>query len=101
MTSETMAFPSPNPLRIMKMFVAAAGSAHSQRNFGFSLAVTVCKQILNAMMYHAAVASDRSRFAVLSQRYLDDVGMTASDRAAALGYEEPMLDGWRVVASHL
>jgi len=83
------------------MFVAAAGSTHSQRNFGFSRAVTVCKQILNAMVDHAAVASDRSRFAALSQRYLDDVGMTASERAAALGYEEPMFDGWRVVASHL
>jgi len=83
------------------MFVAAAGSTHSHRDFGFSLAVTVCKQILNAARERRAVAAERSRFAALPQRYLDDVGMTAAERAAALGYEEPMLDGWRVVASHL
>ena len=52
----------------------------------------------------AVVAADRSRFAALPARYLDDIGMTASERAAALGYlgyEEPMIDAWRVVASHL
>jgi len=61
----------------------------------------LCKQILNAVRAHAAIAAERSRFAGLSQRYLDDVGVTAAERAAALGYEDEALDGWRVVASHL
>ena len=59
------------------------------------------KQFLNAIASRAADAADRSRFAALPSRYLDDVGMTAAERAAALGYEEPTTDGWRVVASHL
>ena len=59
------------------------------------------KRILNALAAHAAAASERSRFAALPSRYLDDVGMTEAERAAALGYDESNLDGWRVVASHL
>lgn len=59
------------------------------------------KQILNALAARAVAATERSRFAALPSRYLDDVGMTEADRAAALGYDESNLDGWRVVASHL
>ncbi len=59
------------------------------------------KQILNALAARAAAATERSRFAALPARYLDDVGMTEAERAAALGYDESNLDGWRVVASHL
>ena len=59
------------------------------------------KQILNALAARAVAATERSRFAALPSRYLDDVGMTEADRAAALGYDELNLDGWRVVASHL
>ena len=59
------------------------------------------KHILNALTERAVAAAERSRFAALPPRYLDDVGMTEAERAAALGYEEPMVDGWRVVASHL
>jgi len=59
------------------------------------------KQILNALAARAAAAAERSRFAALPARYLDDVGMTQADRAAALGSGELNLDGWRVVASHL
>ena len=79
----------------------AAGSTHHNLEFGFSAAVRVCKQILNPLVERAAAAADRSRFAALSARYLDDAGVTAAERAAALGYDEPMIDAWRVVASDL
>ncbi len=82
----------------------AAGSTHNGLEFSFSAVVRICKQILDALAERAVVAADRSRFAALPARYLDDIGMTASERAAALGYlgyEEPMIDAWRVVASHL
>ena len=82
------------------MYVAAAGPTHSHRDFGLTRAFTVCKQFLNVLTTRGAIAAERSRFAALPQRYLDDVGMTASERVAALGYEEPMLEGWRIVASH-
>lgn len=83
------------------MGVCAAGSTHSQPVFGFSGALRIGKHILNAVTERAAVAADRSRFAALPPRYLEDVGMTAGERAEALGYDEPMIDAWRVVASHL
>ena len=79
----------------------AAGSTHHNIEFGFSAVARICKQILNALAERAAVAADRSRFAALPARYLDDIGMTAAERAGALGYEEPMIEAWRVVASHL
>ena len=56
---------------------------------------------LNALAARAAAAAERSRFATLPRRYLDDVGMTEGERAAVLGYEERPGDGWGVVASHL
>jgi hypothetical protein len=79
----------------------AVGSDHSHPDFGFFGAIRLGKQILYAVAERAAKAADRSRFAALPMRYLDDAGMTAGERAAALGFEEPMVDGWRVVASHL
>ena len=79
----------------------AAGSTHAQSVFGFSWGIRIGKQILNAVTERAAVAAERSRFAVLPPRYLEDVGVTAAERAQALGYDEPMIDAWRVVASHL
>jgi hypothetical protein len=83
------------------MAAFVAGSAHSSSEFGFSAALKMGKQILNAFAERAAIAAERSQFATLSSRYLDDIGMTAGERAAALNYEEPVIDGWRVVASHL
>ena len=59
------------------------------------------KQILNSIAASAASAADRSQFAALPARYLDDVGLTEGERAAALGYDDPLLDPWRVIASHL
>ena len=78
-----------------------AGFTHPMADFGFSWAVRVSKQILNAIAASAASAADRSQFAALPVRYLDDVGLTEGDRAAALGYDDPLLDPWRVVALHL
>ncbi len=79
----------------------AAGSTHHGFEFGASGVVRVGKRILNAIAERASVAADRSQFAALPARYLDDIGMTAAKRAAILGYEELTTDGWRLVASHL
>ena len=83
------------------MAAYVAGSDHSLWDMGLAAGVRIGKHILNAVAERAAAASERSRFAALPPRYLDDVGMTEAERAAALGYEEPAVDGWRVVASHL
>ncbi len=83
----------------MSTYSARSNSSHML--FGFSGAVRVGKQILNAVGDRAADLAERSRFAILSARYLDDAGMTAGERAEALGYDEPMIDGWRIVASDL
>ena len=78
-----------------------AGSSQVHTDFGFSVIVKVCKQILNAVADRAVVAADRSRFAALPPRYLEDVGLTEAERVSALALEETMIDPWRVVASHL
>jgi hypothetical protein len=65
------------------------------------LLMRLSKRILNAIAARASLAVGRSQFAALPLRYLDDIGVTAAERAAALGFEEPTTDGWRVVASHL
>jgi hypothetical protein len=79
----------------------AARSTHQDLQLGILRAFRIGKRILYAVADLARVAADRSRFAALSARYLDDVGMTEAERAAVLGYEERTTDGWRVVASHL
>ena len=78
-----------------------AGADHAHRAAGLGRRLRIGKQILTTLVDHAAAAAERSRFAALPPRYLEDVGMTECDRFAALGYEEPAIDGWRVVASHL
>lgn len=78
-----------------------AGSDAPYRLTPFEGPFRISKQILNALAERASGAAERSRFAALPSRYLDDVGMTEADRAAVLGYDEPTVDGWRVVASHL
>jgi hypothetical protein len=83
------------------MAAYVAGSDRFHREMTVTGGLRFGQQILNALAAHAAAAADRSRFAALPSRYLDDVGMTEAERAAALGYEEPMVDGWRVVASDL
>jgi hypothetical protein len=84
-----------------KMGAHLAESTHLGADFGFSWVARVSKQILNAIAASAASAADRSQFAALPLRYLDDVGLTEGDRAAALGYNDPLLDPWRVIASQL
>ena len=83
------------------MLDVVAGSVAPRRHTAVTEAFRIGQQILNAVAERASVAVERSRFAALPARYLDDVGMTESERAAALGYDEPAFDGWRVVASHL
>ena len=83
------------------MLNIAAGSAAPRPHMALSGAFRISQQILNALAERASIAVERSRFAALPSRYLEDAGMTESDRAAALGFDEPALDGWRVVASHL
>ena len=77
------------------------GPTHTNNNFSRSSGLGIGKQILNAIAERAAVAADRSRFAVLPERYLDDAGLTAGERVAALGFAEMTLEPWRVVALHL
>ena len=76
-------------------------STHHIVDFGVSGALRTCKQFLNSLSERAVVAADRSRFASLPPRYLEDIGMTGGDRVAILGFDEPAIDPWRVVASHL
>ncbi|RBP14257.1 hypothetical protein DFR50_10910 [Roseiarcus fermentans] len=83
------------------MLGAVAGSQASLRQGAIAAPFRISKQILNALADRASIAAERSRFAALPSRYLDDVGMTEADRAAAIGYEDAIVDGWRVVASHL
>jgi hypothetical protein len=83
------------------MTASAASAHHFPWSGSLSGGYRFGKQFLNTIAAWAAAASDRSRFAALPLRYLDDVGMTEAERVAALGYEETRIDGWRVVASHL
>ncbi len=83
----------------MTGYVARSDASH--RDLGLAGGLQAGKQFLVALVARAAAAAERSRFAALPSRYLDDVGMTEAERAAVLGYEETAVDGWRVVASHL
>jgi hypothetical protein len=62
-----------------------------------SWASGVWKGILNRVAERAEAAVDRSRLAALPLRYLDDVGMTAGERAAILGHEAPSRDPWTLI----
>jgi len=75
--------------------------AHSHADLGVSRVVGRVKRILNHLGERADAAVERSRFAALPRRYLDDIGVTVADRDAILGYEEPALDPWALVASRL
>ncbi len=45
---------------------------------------SACQHLLNIVAEAATRASERSRYAALPRRYLDDVGMTIAERDAAL-----------------
>jgi hypothetical protein len=72
----------------------------SRGDSGVSWAVGLAKRILNELGERAEAAVDRSRLAALPRRYLDDVGMTVSERAAILGFEEPAQDPWAFIVFH-
>ena len=72
--------------------------AHSHADLGVSWPVGLVKRILNELVERGDAAADRSRLAALPQHLLDDVGITAADRAAILGYEEPARDPWAALA---
>jgi hypothetical protein len=81
------------------MSASIANHPHSHIDFGASFAIGAVKRFLNQLSERAQSAADRSRLAALPSRYLDDVGMTVGERAEVLGYEEPALDSWGLVAS--
>ena len=80
------------------MTASSTNLAHSHGDFGVSRAFAVVKGFLNQLAERAEAAVDRSRLAALPLRYLDDVGMTVSERAAILGYETPARDPWALIA---
>ena len=72
---------------------------HSYGDSALSRATSLRKRFLNRLTLQTGAAVDRRRFASLSRRYLDDVGVTLAERAEILGYEEPRKDPWSVVGS--
>jgi hypothetical protein len=56
---------------------------HSLAGFG-AFGLNVCKHILNNLVQASQRSVDRSRFATLPLRALDDVGLTVADRDALL-----------------
>ena len=77
----------------------ARHSAPPSHDFGFAAIVPTSKWILNGLRELAATAADRSRFASLPRRYLDDVGITVAERAATLRYEEPAFGAWQAIVT--
>jgi hypothetical protein len=62
-------------------------SGNSQQSFdgeGIRRIGSACQYLLNIVAEGATRAAERSRYAALSRRYLDDVGMTIAERDAAL-----------------
>jgi len=74
--------------------------SHSHGDFGVSWAASPAKRILDHLRERADAAADRSRFAGLPPRALDDAGVTAAERAAILGFEEPAPGPWTPVVLH-
>ncbi|MGH6799745.1 MAG: hypothetical protein ACREDI_15360, partial [Roseiarcus sp.] len=81
-----------------KMTVSSASLAKSRADGVVFWGTRVLKEILNHFAARAEAAADRARFAALPVRYLDDIGMTAGERAAILGYGEPARDPWALIA---
>jgi hypothetical protein len=57
---------------------------HVSDAVGLSRIGVVCKQILNILGEMSNRSVDRSRFAMLPMRQLEDIGMTPAERDAAL-----------------
>ena len=64
--------------------MTAPGAWTDPGNNGFRSLTAAGQHILNLIGEAARRAADRSRFAALSRRYLDDVGMTPGELDAAL-----------------
>jgi hypothetical protein len=82
------------------MTASITNRAHSHADFGASWAIGPVKRILNHLRERADAAANCSRFAELSPRALADVGMTAAERVAILGFEDPARDPWSPVVLH-
>jgi uncharacterized protein YjiS (DUF1127 family) len=82
------------------MTASITNRAHSHGDFGVSWAAAQGKRILNHLRERADAAAERRQFAGLSPRALSDVGVTAAERAAILGFEEPARDPWSPVVLH-
>jgi hypothetical protein len=65
------------------MVHSRASLEHSTVGFGV-FSFNVCKQILNSLVQASQRSVDRSRFASLPLRALDDVGLTIAERDALL-----------------
>ena len=59
-------------------------SHHSLDRGSIRVIGSACQHLLNIVAEAATRASERSRYAALPRRYLDDVGMTIAERDAAL-----------------
>ena len=101
MKLETSAIPRLNEQSRAKWAVILQVQAKSTLILAFPESLRFVNKSLTLSAERAIVASDRSRFAALPTRYLEDVGLTEAERVSALALEETTIDPWRVVASHL
>ena len=68
-----------------------SSTAHSHVSLGFASegganrVAAMCKQILNDAAAFVNRPAERRRFAALSPRLLDDIGMTVAERDALIG----------------
>ncbi len=58
-------------------------SHHSFDGLSIRRIGSACQHLLNIVAEAATRAAERSRYAALPRRYLDDVGMTIAERDAA------------------
>ena len=79
------------------MTASSTSLAHSTLDLSGFWGIRALKGILNQLTARAEAAVDRSRLAALPRRYLDDVGMTAGERAAILGCEPVVRDPWTLI----
>jgi len=82
------------------MTASITNRTYSHADFGASWAASLVKRILNHLRERADEAADRSRFSELSPRAHADVVMTAAERVAILGFEDPARDPWAPALLH-
>jgi hypothetical protein len=79
---------APDRKGMKKMSAPRAESASSELSLVRAVQ-TIGQHILTLVAEAGRRAADRGRFAALPRRYLDDVGMTPGDFAAALDTMQP------------